>query len=312
MEYISCKICGPSKTTVLFRKGIFEKGGHVIEFNNVICSNCGLVYRNPRETAAELDEIYKNTYLEKRHMMKDEEAVEKFISTLDPKNKGEQIHDFLKGFLDKDSEILDIGSGLGLIGGFLHQKYGYKTKGIEPSELSARVSEKKYGMPVFHGTIDEFLKSQTAPNKFDCIILHHVFEHFADPVQRLKKLRGILSEKGILYIEVPNILDFKKPITQFFDFLHLYNYSPYTLSQILKKGGFKIVNWNREKRFRIQIVAVPESASFSKVSDIYENNGNEPARVRAYCRRQYFKEVISNVVKPLRFIKNKLNLITAR
>ncbi len=309
MERVICANCGLNNTTIIFKKGIFEKGGPVIKFNNVICNNCGLTYRNPRETVAELNGIYKNIYLEKRHMLKDEKAVEAFISTLDPKNKGEQIYDFLKDFLNQNSEILDVGSGLGLIGGFLYQKFGYKTRGIEPSKLSAKASEKKYGMPVFRGTFDAFLESQSVLKKFDCIILHHVFEHFSEPIKKLKELQSILRERGVLYIEVPNILDFKKPITQFFDFLHLYNYSPRTLSQVLKKGGFKVIRWNREKRFRIQIVAALETNSFSKVFEIYENDNNEAARIMAYCRRQYLKEIFSHAFKTLRLLRDKITII---
>ena len=306
MEHIVCAICGPSKTAVLARKGIFEKNGPVIKFTNIICRNCGLVYRSPRESADELNEIYKSIYLEKRHSLKDAETAEEFISKLDPKNKGEQIHDFLKDLLDKNSEILDIGSGLGLIGGFLHQKFGYKTKGIEPSELSARVSEKKYGMPVFHGTLDTFLASQAVTNKFDCIILHHVFEHFADPIQRLKELQGILSEKGILYIEVPNILDFKKPITQFFDFLHLYNYSPATLGQVLKAGGYKVIKWNRDKKFRIQVVAAPLSHQDPEIV-LHGKEGTERAKyIINYCRKKMLIEFLNRLLNPFRRIKRLL------
>lgn len=291
-------MCGPSKTAVLSRKGIFKKGGPVIRFQNVICKSCGLVYRNPRPGSSELNDLYSKIYLEKRHSLADEEAAFAFLKTVNQKNKGEQVAEFLKGAVDGQSRILDVGSGLGLLGGFLHQKLGADTLGVEPSELSARVSEQVYGIPVFHGTFDAFLKT-AAGRTFDCVLLHHVFEHFGDPLGKLREFGNILSEQGVLYIEVPNVVDFKKPISHFFDSLHLYNYSPATLAGILRLGGFKIIRWNTEKRYRLQILAAllahPEPAL------AHPEPGEPIARQTIrYCRSKRALEIAKPLGAPLR------------
>jgi len=298
MEYVTCAMCGPSKTTVLSRKGIFKKGGPVIRFQNVICKSCGLVYRNPRPGTLELDGLYHKIYLEKRHSLADEGAALAFLKTVNQKNKGEQVAEFLQGVLNGESHVLDIGSGLGLLGGFLHQKLGVDVLGVEPSELSARVSEQTYGIPVFRGTFDAFLTKRDG-RVFDCILLHHVFEHFGDPLGKLRECASILSERGVLYIEVPNVLDFKKPISHFFDSLHLYNYSPATLTGILRLGGFKIIRWNTEKRYRLQILAAP--FAHPEPAFAHPEPGEPIARQTIrYCRRKRALELVQPLGAPLR------------
>lgn len=306
MENILCVLCGRDNTKVLFRQGIFQKGGPVIKFNNVICKNCGLVYRSPRPNSSELNEIYKKIYLEERETLSDEAAALEFVSRVDQKNKGEQIANFLSNIIKPKSKILDVGSGLGLVGGFLRQNIGVEVIGIEPSELSAKVANKIYGMEVFRGTFDDYLKEKNN-EKFDCIILHHVFEHFGDPLGKLEQLKNLLAPQGVLYIEVPNVTDFKKPISQFFDALHLYNYSPETLEAMLKKGGYKIIRRNQNKKLRIQIVAAPSSRN-GPVIELGEVNSNLARKIIWYCRKKYALERFRFFLHPINKALQKLGI----
>jgi len=43
-------------------------------------------------------------------------------------------------------------------------------------------------------------------DRFDLILARHVLEHMADPVAELRKWIDMLSERGVLYLEVPNTL----------------------------------------------------------------------------------------------------------
>ncbi len=300
MTNIACVICETEdRAAVLFRRGIFAKDGPAISFVNVICKNCGLVYRDPRPGQEELNQIYKKIYLEERHFLSDEAAAISFVNTVDHKNKGEQIAYFLKDFLSDKSRVLDIGSGLGLVSGFLRQKFGLEARGIEPSELSARVSEKVFGLKVWRENFDDFVQKNNDAQKFDCIILHHVFEHFGDPLKNLVEIKNLLAPAGIVYLEVPNILDFRKPITQFFDFLHLYNYTPATLERVLKDGGFKVIRRNNNKKYRIQILAVVNEHPAPAIS-LGAANPDLAREIIKYCRKKRLQEVVLNIFNRLR------------
>jgi 2-polyprenyl-3-methyl-5-hydroxy-6-metoxy-1,4-benzoquinol methylase len=70
----------------------------------------------------------------------------------------------------------------------------------------------------------------------------HVLEHTRNPKKVLDKIFEILSDKGYIYIEVPNL---KTPYNnlkkKYFFFFHLYYFSDYTLKLLLELSGFKII-----------------------------------------------------------------------
>lgn len=51
---------------------------------------------------------------------------------------------------------------------------------------------------------NEFFETFDTSKKFDLIVMGFVLEHVEDPVLLLKKFIGLLSEKGKIYIAVPN------------------------------------------------------------------------------------------------------------
>jgi 2-polyprenyl-3-methyl-5-hydroxy-6-metoxy-1,4-benzoquinol methylase len=60
---------------------------------------------------------------------------------------------------------------------------------------------KSNGINVRKGSIEQIKSNE----KFDLIILSHVLEHLLNPSVFLKKIKSILSDNGILYIEVPSL-----------------------------------------------------------------------------------------------------------
>lgn len=253
MKSVICAICGEDNAELLYDGGVLKRGAPLINFSNVICRACGLVYENPRMEESEIAASY-GKYIENRFSLEGGEDVGKYLRHIEGKNKKNANIDFLKQFLKSEHEVLEIGSGFGIMLRGLKESIGCRLEGIEPA-TSAKYAEKGGGVPVFHGTFDEYFEKYGNEKKFDAVLMHHVFEHFPEPLEVLKKLKKILKPGGLLYIEVPNILNFERRVKYFFDFWHYYNYSPGTLEKILKKGGFKIVKRNAAKPSRIQIVA---------------------------------------------------------
>lgn len=111
----------------------------------------------------------------------------------------------------KNTNILEIGSGIGLLSQYLASK-GYRVTSIEPggqgfgmmSNLQEHVS-KYFGLTnsnfIFHhSTIEEF-----NPNsKYGYIISINVFEHIKDPFQGLRITKSLLEEGGFARIITPN------------------------------------------------------------------------------------------------------------
>ncbi len=266
MKNIICPICGGIKYKIVATRGIIHKAGNTMPATNVLCVRCGLVFMNPRPDEAEYKSLYKE-YGERRHSLNTKEEIISCIIISAKGSKGEQVAGFLKPYVAKGGTALDIGVGAGTIAMALKERLGLVVEGIEPGVLLGQTVSEYCQLPVFIGMLEEYAR-QFSEKKFDLIVLHHVFEHFASPIETMVILRRLLCPNGIVYIEVPNVLEFKKPIHQFFDLLHPFSYSPTTLNRMLSLGGFKIISWNKNKRWRIQIVAALQDDARPAVVDV--------------------------------------------
>lgn len=265
MENTLCIICHHNNTVFVATRAIVEKQGEEVEAVNVLCRTCGLVFINPRPSADEYQEIYKR-YSEERHSLDTPELIVKYIKSIENKTKGQSVAEFLRPYIHSGARALDIGAGAGVLAAALRDYLKIDVTAIEPGVLLAKTVSEYYQLPFFNGNFNQYIAAHSN-EQFDLLILHHVFEHFSDPVKELFKLKQKLAPDGILYIEVPNVLDFKKPVNQFFDLLHPFSYSPTTLNLILSLGGFKIINWNKNKRWRIQIIAALKNDARPAVAD---------------------------------------------
>ena len=101
------------------------------------------------------------------------------------------------------AQLLDVGCG----GGFflrIMSQLGVRVMGVEPSENGV-AAVRQDGLPVFHGTLEEFLVSEDARGrKFDVITSSHVLEHVPNPVETLTGMRQLLAPDGYIWIAVPN------------------------------------------------------------------------------------------------------------
>lgn len=119
------------------------------------------------------------------------------ISFILSKNKLRLINDVVD---ISGAKILDIGCGKGR---FLAvaQKCGADVYGVEPTLRSFKPAFELLGNKVVNSIIKDGMYS----NKyFDVITLWHVFEHLSDPSSVLALCKGLLHDKGILVIAVPN------------------------------------------------------------------------------------------------------------
>jgi predicted SAM-dependent methyltransferase len=76
---------------------------------------------------------------------------------------------------------------------------------------------------------------------FDIIFMAHVLEHFLDPNEALQRCAVLLKDKGVLAVEVPNILKpFRSLDRYFLRYVHPSNFAPRTLQAMLEKHGFQL------------------------------------------------------------------------
>ena len=104
-----------------------------------------------------------------------------------------------------DIKVLEFGSGWGHWLAFARD-YGFDAHGLEISLERIAHAKTTYGLHVVNTT------SQLDCKSFDFIFADQVFEHLNEPVANLKTLTSLLTDKGILYISVPNGKDLSKKL----------------------------------------------------------------------------------------------------
>lgn len=225
-ETIKC-LCGNSEHTI-----ISEQEEYGIPQTNVICNSCGLIYSNPR-----LDqESYKLFYSSDiyREIYDGNLNFKEINKSRFSQHTGRYIYEIITSNTDlsKNFKILDFGCGGGwnLIP-FI--SFGCECLGLDYSESLVKIGQ-DMGLPLKNGGISDI------ENKFDVIILSHVFEHFLNPIQNLKQILNHLNPKGIIYIEVPNINNLSPGQMHL---PHTYCYSPTTFKYYVEKSGLKTIDF---------------------------------------------------------------------
>jgi len=124
------------------------------------------------------------------------------------KNKTEQKYQVIKKILSSSdharTSLLDVGSGEGWVLHFFKEK-GWQVAGVDFSEFACRKFNPDCAGDVQVGDLYENLQVLAAARKtFDVIWLDNVLEHVLDPLSLLQMCRGLVSDGGVLVVEVPN------------------------------------------------------------------------------------------------------------
>jgi 2-polyprenyl-3-methyl-5-hydroxy-6-metoxy-1,4-benzoquinol methylase len=101
--------------------------------------------------------------------------------------------------LKKDSNILEIGCGEGLLLYELGEQGFSNLEGIEPSK-SAFARGTKKGLVIYN----DYLENLSLLNQYDVIIMSHVLEHVEDPITYIKTLKKYLRPNGYLLLTQTN------------------------------------------------------------------------------------------------------------
>lgn len=115
------------------------------------------------------------------------------------------FRDALEEFISLDGlagmKVLDIGSGVGQLFGWLKERGATSILGVEPSTENVQVSLSNYPeVSVFKGTIQDF--SVINNQVFDSAFAIMVFEHVHDIEQAFLDVSKMLSPDGSLYLIV--------------------------------------------------------------------------------------------------------------
>ena len=271
LECIPCYLCGSIDSEVwTVAKDLLHKTPG--DFRIVQCSNCGLVYLNPRPTVETIPFLYPEDYgpyqafrrRKKRRLGRIHHLIlSNFYNYPGPRSTLQKLvlwpfYLRSKWYNKKikiipykgEGKLLDVGCGNGA---FLYsmKELSWEVCGVEPDEKAVQYIHKELGLK---NVKDGLLMDQRYEDQqFDVITLWHSLEHMPNPREVLEEIHRILRPDGLLLIAVPNI---KSYAAQRFKDLwyaldaprHLIHFSPETLSYLLNETGFSIKEICQERK----------------------------------------------------------------
>lgn len=238
LEYSNCCICGSTKSSSLFsapvqdhQKGIFD----LDSFPIVKCSQCGLLYVNPR-ISSEANNKYYEFSLPKDHDFLDKHFFETY--SIHKKRLDRYIR-VIKKYKD-GGHLLDIGCGNGY---FLTRAKdsGYSVEGQEISPLFINYCRQELNLVVHSGELEK-LKLEVA--SFDVITMFDVIEHVYHPDKLLNECKRLLKPGGILVITTHDAGNFLAKRYghkwhMIYPIGHIYYFTSQTLRSLIKSADFK-------------------------------------------------------------------------
>jgi len=231
----SCPICSCTGNTFLFEQNFGNKAIALMEkYNVVVCKDCGFCYANNIPSQKE----FNNYYAEMSKYEFDYKAGLVSDEYLDHFNK---MSRFLIPYIkEKNEKILDIGCSTGALLSIL-KSHGYSNLlGIDPSPSCVETVKQLYNIEAVANTISSFKSDKN----FDVIILSAVLEHFVDFTDAMQKIRSLLNDEGLLFIEIPDAERFDSYIYtpfQQFSIEHINYFSQYSVKNLLIKFSFEII-----------------------------------------------------------------------
>lgn len=234
---MSCRICGSTALRLYYTQG--NQG----ECRYFQCRNCKLVNY---DLAGGLDqEKYAAEYPDP--FMLDH-----------PRNRPQTAtFRFLERHLSPPGRLLDIGCGNGRL---LHlaREAGWSVSGLELSPFLAESVIRKLGIDVTVANISEpDLAERLGPEPFDVIVLRHVLEHLPDPLAVMALFRRLLSDRGHVVLEFPNIEGFHMKSKRWLQRIGLYfktyppgyhpghcnEYCRESFQHLVDRTGFDLLVW---------------------------------------------------------------------
>jgi 2-polyprenyl-3-methyl-5-hydroxy-6-metoxy-1,4-benzoquinol methylase len=232
------------------------------------CTECGLIYQNPRPIFKELKKRYTRNYFNYEHSNQDN-----FFNLMKLGLRDIRFDRLYAGD-NGGKKFLDIGCATGLLLNHMKDK-GWNTTGVEICKPSAEYARKKFGLNVFIGTLEE---AQFPDNYFDVIHFSHLIEHVPDPRVLLLEVKRILKEDGHVILTTPNIDGFQARLSRqewrsaIPD--HIYLFAKKTMKKLLSDIHFHIIkqiSWGGipvGKRSKFLKYPADKLAKFFNVGDV--------------------------------------------
>ncbi|MFH1798708.1 MAG: class I SAM-dependent methyltransferase [Candidatus Omnitrophota bacterium] len=243
LETIPCNLCGfdDNNMEILYREDsikrpstkedfirLYSSSSSAVFYERLVrCRRCGLIFISPRLKSDLIVQGYSSSQ-DKDYISQEKGRRITFTKSVK----------IVKSF-SKKGKLLDIGAASGIFVKVARDA-GYDARGVEPAGWMCKMARDRYSVDIFPGVLKQ---ANFEDRAFDIITMWDVLEHVSDPMATLIEVNRILKPGGLLFINYPCISDpFAKLFGRKWWFLlsvHLFYFTPKTLSSYMEKTGFK-------------------------------------------------------------------------
>ena len=220
------------------------------------CKTCLLHFIWDKDSSLDLDKYYNETYWKVFRNLKNEDIndektdntylVKKLPKTIQKlvdfigvrKSLSYSQLKYLKPYIRNKKKLFELGSGEGFILEFF-EKEGLEVFGLEPSKINLKIINKKLNHSKVQTGSSKDLKN--IQDTFDIIVLSHVLEHLKSCRDVFIELKRILSKNGILFIDVPNCINYQELQNSINTQPHTFHFSKKSLNELANSCGFKVI-----------------------------------------------------------------------
>jgi SAM-dependent methyltransferase len=232
----TCNLCNGSVLVTLTHR---DRYGYPAQAS--ACTRCGLVFLNPRMTAAAYGRFYDGVY---------RPLVSAFHGRLiDARTIQAEQHEyaadraeFASPFLSGSGlrTMLDIGGSTGVVASHFAQRFGLTATLIDPAPLEVEEA-RAFGLETITGLVEEY---DFDGRRFDLVLICQTVDHLLDVAGTLRRVRELLTPNGYLFID---IVDFRAAYLRNWSVEdatkidHPYYLTQETMTAYLRRAGFECV-----------------------------------------------------------------------
>ena len=253
-EHTVCNLCGAGNEVVV---GTHDRDGHPLR--TVLCRTCGLVWTNPRPSAADMNVYYETTYRadykgqaapplrkivrgflgasDRRRLLRELLASDRRVRSHGSQRLAgpapqEPVH------VGGPPRMLDVGCGAGELV-YLMRREGVEASGLEPGIEFADFARTVLRVPIQTAAVDT---AAVTDSSLDLVTMFHALEHVPDPRAVLHTAGGWLKQGGRLIVEVPNIAALVQAPSHQYHYAHLHHFTGSTLGALGEAAGLRRVD----------------------------------------------------------------------
>jgi 2-polyprenyl-3-methyl-5-hydroxy-6-metoxy-1,4-benzoquinol methylase len=232
----ACNLCGDTTFVVLTHRDRYGYGAEAHA-----CAGCGLTFLNPRMTAASYGCFYDGIY---RPLVSafHGRLIDAHTIQAEQRQYAAERAAFIQPFVAGAGlkTMLDIGGSTGVVGHHFAREFGLQGTLIDPAPMEVEEA-RRLGLRTITGLIEEY---DFGAERFDLVIICQTVDHLLDVHGTLARVRRLLSERGLLFID---IVDFRAAylrnwsVEDAVKIDHPYYLTEQTMTAYLRRTGFDIV-----------------------------------------------------------------------